>query len=539
MNFRPRVSRFNNRVGGRMGGERVMRIAVALVAIGFLFAAFSCRWLPGGEGLTLYGSEPATLDPACCTDAASASYIVEIFSGLVTLDNELNVVEDIAQSYDLSPDGSTYTFQLREGVRFHNGREVIASDFKYSIERAADPQTRSPVAEAYLGDIVGVKQKLRGEADEVSGVRVVDEKTLEITIDAPKAYFLAKLTHPTAFVVDEENVESGGEWWRHPNGTGPFKLEQWQEGQRIVLERNELFYRGQAKLEEVTFRLRGNSMMMYENDEIKITQVGTANIERVLDPTNPLNEELMIAPELSVSYIGFNTATPPFDDEKVRQAFCHAVDKDRIIEILLKGIVSRADGILPPGMPGYNEELEGLSYDVARAQQLIAESSYHDSLPPIILSISGGCAGTSAVDAAIASMWQENLGVEVAIQSVEWETFLDDMREGRLQVFDIGWVADYPDAENFLDLLFHSESVENHTAYSNTELDELLEMARVEGDFDSRREIYQAVEETIVADAPWLPLWFGQNYYLVKPEVKGFFLAPIVIPVLKGVWIEE
>lgn len=522
-----------------MGGERVMRIAVALAAMVFLFAAFSCRWLPGGEGLALYGSEPATLDPACCTDAASASYIVEIFSGLVTLDNELNVVEDIAQSYDLSPDGSTYTFQLREGVRFHNGREVSASDFKYSIERAADPQTRSPVAEAYLGDIVGVKQKLRGEADEVSGVRVVGEKTLEITIDAPKAYFLAKLTYPTAFVVDEENVASGGEWWRHPNGTGPFKIKQWQEGQWIVLERNELFYRGQAKLEEVTFRLRGNSMVMYENDEIKIAQVGTANIERVLDPTNPLNEELMIAPELSVSYIGFNTAMPPFDDEKVRQAFCHAVDKDRIIEILLKGIVSRADGILPPGMPGYNEELEGLSYDVARAQQLIAASSYHDSLPPIILSISGGCAGMSAVDAAIASMWQENLGVEVAIQSVEWETFLDDMREGRFQVFEIGWVADYPDAENFLDLLFHSESVENHTAYSNTELDELLEMARVEGDFDSRREIYQAVEETIVADAPWLPLWFGQSYYLVKPEVKGFFLAPIVIPVLKGVWIEE
>lgn len=539
MNFRPRVSRFNNRVGGSMGGERVTRIAVALAAMVFLFAAFSCRWSPGGEGLTLYGSEPATLDPARCPDAASASYIVEIFSGLVTLDNELNVVQDIAQSYDLSPDGRTYTFHLREGVRFHNGREVRASDFKYSIERAADPQTRSPVAEAYLGDIVGVKQKLRGEADEVSGIRVVDERTLEITIDAPKAYFLAKLTHPTAFVVDKENVESGGDWWRYPNGTGPFKLRQWQKGQRIVLERNELFYLGQAELEEVTFRLRGNSMMMYENDEIKIAQVGTANIERVLDPMNPLNEELVIAPELSVSYMGFNTAMPPFDDEKVRQAFCHAVDKDRIIEILLKGTVSRADGILPPGMPGYNEDLEGLSYDVARAQQLIAESSYHDSLPPIVLSVQATGAYVSSVSTAIAWMWQENLGVEVAIEGVEWETFLDDMREERLQVFEIGWVADYPDAENFLDLLFHSESVENHTAYSNPEVDELLEMARVEGDFDSRREIYQAVEETIVADAPWLPLWFGQSYYLVKPEVKGFFLAPIVIPVLNGVWIEE
>ena len=516
-----------------------VRIAIALVAVVFLLAALSCRGLPGGEGLTLFGAAPSTLDPARCTDATSASYIVEIFSGLVTLDKDLEVIPDIAERWEVSADNVTYTFHLREEVRFHNGREVKASDFKYSIERAADPETASPVAEAYLGDIVGVKEKLRGEADEVSGVRVVDEKTLQITIDAPKAYFLAKLTHPTAFVVDEENVESGADWWQHPNGTGPFKLGEWQEEKWIVLERNEYFYREKAKLEKVVFILRGDPMMMYENDEIDITQVGTANIERVLDPTNPLNEELVIAPELSVYYIGFNTTMPPFDDAKVRQAFCHAVDKDKIIEILLKDIVSPAAGILPPGMPGYSEELEGLSYDVASAQQLIAESSYSDGLPPIVLSVSGGCAGVSSVDVAIASMWRENLGVEVEIQSVEWETFLDEARERRYQAFQIGWVADYPDAENFLDLLFHSESVENHTAYRNPEVDELLEMARVESDLDARLEIYQAVEETIVADAPWLPLWFGQSYYLVKPEVKGFSPAPMVIPVLQGVWLER
>jgi oligopeptide transport system substrate-binding protein len=516
-----------------------MRIAIALIAMALLCAAFSSCGLTGDRGLTLYGASISSLDPARCGDAASAGYIVEVFSGLVTLDNSLRVVEDIAQSYDISPDGMIYTFHLREGVRFHNGKEVTASDFKYSIERATDPQTLSPVAEAYLGDIVGVKERCNGAADEVSGVRVVDEHTLEITIDAPKAYFLAKLTHPTAFVVDRENVKSGDDWQKHPNGTGPFKLKQWQEGQRIVLERNEHFYRGVAKLEEVTFLLRGNPMMMYENDEIHITQVGIANIERVLDLTNRLNEELMIAPELSVSYIGFNTAMPPFDDTKVRQAFCHAVDKEKIIEISLKGIVSRADGILPPGMPGHSEELEGLGYDVTVAQQLIAESSYHDGLPPIVLSISGACAGVSAVDVAIASMWRENLGVEVSIQSVEWGTFLDEVREGKLQAFEIGWVADYPDAENFLDLLFHSESVENHSAYSNPIVDELLESARVEADFDTRLAIYQGTEEIIVADSPWLPLWFGQGYYLVKPEVKGFSPAPMVIPMLKDVWIEK
>ena len=526
MDCRPKVSRSNK------------RIAIVLVAMVFLLVASSCGGLLSSDGLTIYGASPSTLDPAHCMDATSASYIVEIFSGLVTLDNELNVVEDLAESYEISPDGRIYTFHIREGVTFHNGREVKASDFKYSIERAADPQTRSQIAEAYLGDIVGFKGKLRGEADEVGGVRVVDEQTIEITIDAAKAYFLAKLTHPSAYVVDRENVESGGDWWKHPNGTGPFKLGEWRQGQQIILERNEQFYGSIARLDRVTFLLRGDPMMMYENGDIDITQVGTANIERVLDPSNPLNDDLVIGPELSVTYVGFNTAVPPFDDDKVRQAFCHAVDKDKIIQVLLKNTVSPASGILPPGMPAYNEEVEGLSYDVARAQQLIAESSYHDGLPPIVLSVQSFGADVSSIDTAIAWMWRENLGVEVVIEGVEWDSLLDDLRAGELQVFEIGWVADYPDAENFLDLLFHSESGENYTAYSNPEVDELLEMARVEGDIDSRLALYQEIEQTIVTDAPWLPLWFGQNYYLVKPEVKGFIPSPMVIPMYEDVWID-
>ncbi|MCK4964892.1 MAG: peptide ABC transporter substrate-binding protein, partial [Dehalococcoidia bacterium] len=243
------MSRFIHMVWGGRGREQSRRTAIALVAMAFLLTAFSCRFLTESDGFNLSGSSPSTLDPALCADAFSAGYIVEIFSGLVTLDRDLNVVEDIAESYEISTDGMTYTFHLREGVIFHDGGGVTASDFKYSIERAANPETGSPVVGAYLGDIVGVKEKLGGEADEVSGVRVVDEETLEITIDAPKAYFLAKLTHPTAFVVDEENVASGDDWWRHPNGTGPFKLEEWRAGRHIVLERNEDFYGGEVKLD--------------------------------------------------------------------------------------------------------------------------------------------------------------------------------------------------------------------------------------------------------------------------------------------------
>jgi ABC-type transport system substrate-binding protein len=192
-------------------------------------------------------------------------------------------------------------------------------------------------------------------------------------------------------------------------------------------------------------------------------------------------------------------------------------------------------------MPGYDEELKGLGYDVERAQRLIAESSYHDvsNLPPIVFTVAGSGGGVSSINIAVAWMWQQNLGVELEIEVVEWQIFLQELRGQRFQVFEIAWVADYPDPQNFLDVLFHSGSAENHTAYSNPSVDQLLEEARSEGDLDVRVAIYQQVEQTIVKDAPWLPLFFDRGFRLVKPHVKGFFVAPMVIPYLKDIWIER
>ncbi|GAI18450.1 unnamed protein product, partial [marine sediment metagenome] len=173
------------------------------------------------EVLNLYGIDPLTLDPAVSGEMTSHEYIMQLFGGLVRLDDNLEPAPDIAQSWQVSDDGKTYTFYLREDVRFHDGRGVKAEDFKYSWERACDPETGSYTAATYLGDIVGVREVLAGESKEISGVRVIDDYTLQVTIDAPKSYFLSKLTYPTAFVVDRANADIGGEWWRTPNGTGP------------------------------------------------------------------------------------------------------------------------------------------------------------------------------------------------------------------------------------------------------------------------------------------------------------------------------
>ncbi|MBL7184085.1 MAG: peptide ABC transporter substrate-binding protein, partial [Anaerolineae bacterium] len=412
--------------------------------------------------LNLPGGEPPTLDPALTQDATSASYIVEIFSGLVTLNQDLEVVPDIADSWELSDDNTTYTFHLRDNVKFHDGKPVTAQDFKYSIERACDPATRSVVADTYLGDIVGAQAKLRGQADEISGVVVIDDHTLEITIDSPKAYFLAKLTYPTAFVVDQENVEGPVQpWTDKPNGTGPFRLAEYELGLRIVLERNEAYY-GTPKpaLEQVNFLLAGGSAMtMYETGELDAVPVGLADIERVLDPSNPLNDELSITlPMLSIFYIGFNVEKPPFDDQKVRQAFNYAIDKDKYVEVVWKKMQLKAEGILPPGMPGYNENLQGYLYDPEKARQLIAESKYGDAsnLPEITLSVFGGGGAAARQVAAIVEMYKQNLGVDIAIQQTGWATYLQDSVAHRYQMFGVtaGWIADYPDPQDFLDILF-------------------------------------------------------------------------------------
>jgi oligopeptide transport system substrate-binding protein len=500
-----------------------------------------------GATLNLPGGEPPTLDPALTQDANSATYIEEIFSGLVTLNQDLEVVPDIADSWELSDDGTTYTFHLRDDVKFHDGKPVTAQDFKYSIERACDPATGSVVADTYLGDIVGAQAKLRGETDEVSGAVVIDDHTLEITIDSPKAYFLSKLTYPTAFVVDQENVEGPVQpWTDRPNGTGPFRLAEYELGLRIVLERNEAYY-GTPKpaLERVNFVLAGGSAMtMYETGELDAVPVGLADIERVLDPSNPLNKELSITvPTLSLFYIGFNVSVPPFDDQKVRQAFNYAVDKDKYVEVVWKEMQIKAEGILPPGMPGYNEDLRGYPYDPEKARQLIAESKYGDAsnLPEITLSVSGGGGAASRWVAAIVEMYKQNLGVDIAIQQTGWATYLQDLRAHRYQMFGVGagWIADYPDPQDFLDILFHSESRNNDGEYSNPEVDRLLEEARAEQDSEKRMELYQQAEEMILEDAPIVPLTHDAEYWLTKPYVKGMIYPPAIIPKLKYVSISK
>ncbi len=491
--------------------------------------------------------DPPTLDPHLTTDATSARIIVEVFGGLVTIDRNLEIVPDLAESWSVSQDGRVYTFHLRPDAVFHDGKPVTARDVQWSLERVTNPLTESPVVDQYLGDIVGVKEKLAGDSLNISGVRLIDEHTIEITIDQAKSYFLAKLTYPTGFVLDQENVDaSPRNWFREPNGTGPFRLAEYRVGETLKLGRNENYHLGPPNLEEVEFILSGGTqMLMYENDEIHIAGVSLADLDRLSDPDSDLYPELRTAPpNFSVNYIGLNVNEPPLDDVKVRQALNLAIDKQEIASIVLGDLVEPADGILPPNFPGYDESVRGYQFDPVRAKQLLSESKYGNDLgniPPITITTPGSFGANVSLDMEVVlQMWERNLGITAEFQQTEYATFLKDLHKGRFQMFDIGWIADYPDPENFLDILFHSQSTNNHTHYSNPEVDSLLMQARIETDAQARYALYNQAEQQILDDAPWVPLWFdGESKLLVKPNVHDYLLPPLIIPRLRYVYLTE
>lgn len=506
----------------------------------------SAEPLEGGRFVRLY-VDPPTLDPHLTTDATSAQVIVEIFGGLVTIDRNLDVVPDLAESWDISADGRVYTFRIRPDAVFHDGKPVTAEDVRWSLERVTDPLTEAPNVDQYLGDIVGVDAKLAGDVLEISGVRVINGRTIEITIDASKSFFLAKMTYPTAFVLDRENIEANPKnWFRKPNGTGPFKMTEYKVGETLILSRHDAYHLGSAKVAEVEMILSGGtSMLMYENDEIDIAGVGLADLDRLLEPSHNLNAELTrAAPSFSVQYIGLNVNEPPLDDVKVRQALNLAIDKREIATIVLGDQVVPAKGILPPGFPGFSESVSGYEFDPIKAKQLLLESKYGndlDNLPPITITTPGSFGANVSLDMEVVlAMWEKNLGITTEFQQTEFATFLKDLNKRRFQMFDIGWIADYPDPENFLDILFYSDSSNNHTNYNNPEVDALLEKARVETDETLRFSIYNEVEQTILDDAPWIPLWYsGERYLLVKPNVHDYLLTPLIIPKLRHVFLTD
>ncbi|MBM3940126.1 MAG: peptide ABC transporter substrate-binding protein [SAR202 cluster bacterium] len=493
--------------------------------------------------LTMAGGNPTTLDPAMARESSSISYIMNLFSGLVRFDESVRLQPDLASRWEVDPSGTVYTFFLRDAIAFHDGRPITADDFKYSIERAAEPALMSDTAFTYLGDIVGARDKMAGRVASVSGVVAVDARTLRITIDGAKPYFLAKLSYPTAAVVDRRNVERGGrEWWRRPNGSGPFRLGEWRPNELLALERFDAYKPAPSTLARVNFLiLAGPPEQLYEQDRVDVAPIGGASVDRARDPIRGIAGQLAVFPQLTTHYIGFNAKRPPFDDPKVRQAFAMAVDRERFVEVVLQGQAYVARGILPPGMPGHSNDSRGVPFDADRARALLAESTHGgaERLPKIVFTTAGFGSLPSDIQFLV-NEWRRNLGVDVEVRQLDPTAYIYQLSDEVDHLFEYGWGADYPDPENFLDVLFSAPNVDHNIGgYENAAFEALLLDARTEADAARRIELYQRAERMLLEDAAAIPLYHPRDYMLIKPYVRNFSVGPLGFPQLQYVTIDH
>lgn len=486
-----------------------------------------------------------TLDPALARDISASFFARLLFRGLVKLDENLAPVPELAERIDISADGLVYRFTLRPDATFQDGRPILAADVVATLTRSLSPATGGGdvarlAGPTYLSDIDGAADAIAGRAETLRGVVAVDERTVEIRLSEPRSTFLMKLASPPAAIVDTGQVAADPEWWRAPNGSGPFAISEFVPEERLDLVAFDGYAAGPPTLRRVEMRLgrsAANGFNLYQAGEIDLTGVPLASIDRVLDPAEGVLGEVSVVPLLATSYIALRTDVPPLDDPALRRALALALPRERLAEVAFAGHRLAADGLLPPGLLDRDWPTDLPDFDPEAARAAFAESRYGDAgeeMPPIQIYGLGAFGAETLRDSAA-----EILGVEVEVIEAEWPEFYLRLARQELPAHELQWVADYPDPESFLWSLFASDSPDNFTGYDNPAYDALLAEAALALDPDDRAELYDRAHRLLIEDGVVLPLLHDVRYTLTRPEVKGLTVTPLGILDFDGVWIER
>jgi oligopeptide transport system substrate-binding protein len=479
----------------------------------------------GGTYRRPLGNDPASLDPARITDHYAVAIANQIFDSLVEFDAHLNVLPALAQSWSASRDGLTWTFNLRQGVFFHNGREVVAEDVVYSLSRLLDPAVGSPRS-WFLDKIKGASDFQSGATKHLEGIQAVDRYTVKFVLSEPFAPFISTLGLPHMSVIPREEVERRGAGFASaPVGTGAFRFVRWERGQEIILEANERYFRRRPSLDRVRFvifpgNVESDILQAFQQGELEESPIPPDSRRALLDAGK---YHVIRKPLLSIRLLGFNIERPPFHQREVRQAFNYAIDKVRMNQQIQGDRFTVARGILPPGMPGYNPEVQGYSYQPDKAKALLTQAGYPGGkgLEPVTLASVGKSAEARQESQAV-QQYLAAIGVQVDLREFDdWPTFRKALALGELQMFRYAWYADNPDPDNFLYPLFHSQSQENLFRYRNHTVDDLLDKARRETNDLRRVKLYREAEQLITNDAPGVMLLHHTYEGLFQPYVEG------------------
>jgi peptide/nickel transport system substrate-binding protein/oligopeptide transport system substrate-binding protein len=502
---------------------------------------------PGGEIVITYKDDVATLDPAIGYDWQNWSMIKSLFDGLMDYEAGTTTLRpDLAESYEISPDGQTFTFKLRKGVKFHNGREMTAEDVKYSIERVVNPATQSP-GQGFFGSIKGYEEAAAGKADGLSGITVVDPLTVKFELTRPDATFLHVMAINFSHVVPKEEVEKyGADFGKHPVGTGAFKLAEWTLGQRVVFEKNPDYWNtGLPYLNKITFEIGQEpivALLRLQKGEIDVPGDGIppAKFQEVMsDPAQ--KARVVEGGQLHTGYVTMNVNIPPFDNVKVRQAVNMAINKDRIVQLINNRAVP-ANQPLPPSMPGYAKDYKGYPYDAAKAKELLAEAGHADGFETDLYVMN------TDPNPRIAQGIQQDLaaiGIKANIQALAQANVIaaGGEKEGAPMIWSGGmaWIADFPDPSNFYGPILGCGGAVpggwNWSWYCNEDLDKkaaeadsIVDPAKA----DERYKMWSDIYVKIMEDAPWAPVFNEQRFTMKSPRMGGadnLYVDPVHIPV--------
>jgi ABC-type transport system substrate-binding protein len=475
-------------------------------------------------------SDVNTLDPAVGYDTVSWSTESLVYRGLVGYDTDgVTLIPVLAESYQASDDGLTFTFVLRDGIKFSNGREITADDVKYSFERLLNPDTASPGT--FIYDVIeGAPDVIAGTTTEVSGIKVVDAKTVQFTLSRPEWTFVQRLAVPFASIVAKEGVEAAQDFGREPLGAGPFILKSWDSGLQLTFERNPNFYReGYPKVDGVHIDIGIDPSVMVLRIENGEADTSFDFVSQADYPTLAADSELAARLVLSavpnVYYAAYNTREAPYDDVRVRQALSMAVERDRIVQVL-NGRPLAADGLFPPNLQGNNPDLKPEAYDPDGAKKLLKDAGYPDGFSTKIYTDTDPQL-VSAVQVMIQD-WA-NVGVQAELVSLEFSELLDIMygdNPGQMPVMFLGWFADYPDPSDFYEPLLQCGSANNTGGFCDENLDKMEQAAAMLPFGDDRWKAYGDLEAAINEQMPWVFTYYGRDFFFTSARVKGLTAHP-------------
>jgi peptide/nickel transport system substrate-binding protein/oligopeptide transport system substrate-binding protein len=473
------------------------------------------------------GADPTTLDPALVVDVAGGSITAKLFNGLLRMDRDLQIVPDIAEDWKLYRGGRVYRFTLRQGVMFSSGREVKAADIKYSFERVLDPETMSPKTWVFE-KVAGAREFMDGKADDVKGIRVLNDYTVEIELEEPFSPFSGLLTMPAAYVVPMEEVLLWGpDFSSHPVGTGPYALEEWLPNRHLVLRKRADYFQAPARVKGIVYRVIPEvltGVAEFELGNLDVMTVPASEYSRYMG-SEKWRGLISAGPGLNTYYLGMNNQGPVFSSVNLRRAVSHAIDRERILNTLFEGRGRLASGPVPDALRKWSPP-EHCEYDVRKARELIVKEKAEGREVWFYIT-----AEQRVVDVAeVIQAYLREAGLDVRIKQLEWSAFKDAINRGEADMFWLSWWADYPDPENFLFPTFHSSNHGaggNRAGYTNEEVDRLIAMGQRATSGEKRDSYFQKAEEIIVREAPWSFFWHKANVTLRQPWVRSHVVYPL------------